>query len=43
MESLGVFDLYNKSDESLDNAFMNKVDSSLTLEGLRIIYDKNKE
>ena len=29
MESLGVFDLYNKSDESRDNTFINKIDSSL--------------
>ena len=31
MESLNVFDLYNKSSESVDNAFMNKVDSSLKI------------
>lgn len=29
MESLRIFDLYNKSDESRDNTFINKIDSSL--------------
>ena len=29
MANLGVFDLYNKSNESRDDAFINKVDSSL--------------
>ena len=29
MESLQLFDLYNKSNENKDNVFMNKVDSSL--------------
>ncbi len=29
MENLGLFDLYNKSNESRDNMFINKIDSSL--------------